>query len=107
MLVCQMTLPAKSTQARSPLLKYAKTCSPSVTHEGLLPEAFLFLPGRSEPITTRHCSLPSRLKASRAFFPSAPLVKKMCLPQTTGVDEPLPGNSTFHATFLVALHSVG
>jgi hypothetical protein len=28
-------------------------------------------------------------------------------PQTTGVDEPLPGISTFQRTFFVSLHSIG
>src|SRR5207248_992065 len=85
-------LPWKSTQAKSPLAKKQYTCLPSV--EGGLEAELASSPLNAllpPPIFFFQTIVPSvATHKSTQSLPSA-LVRKMRLPQTMGVEPPLPG----------------
>ena len=83
-------------------------CLPSVAGDGLLPLALRCLPLMpAVPTLVFQISLPERSNATVVFLEISWQVRMIWSAQTIGVEVPLPGNLSFHATFSVALHFTG
>src|SRR5258708_4357328 len=80
---CHSTLPVSASRQRT-----LRRCSP----------------GGGVPLKSR---MYSPLRGSICLSVLTVVVRKTCLPQTTGDDQPLPGTFTFQATFLLVSQVLG